>query len=363
MRRRHFGVLISFMLMVLLPVVVSSWYLWVRAADQYASTLGFSVHRESTSSAIGLLTGLSSLSGSSSSDTDIIYKYLYSQQLVGEIDSEIDLRAIWSRPDGDPVYRFNPDGTIEDLVDYWNDMVNVYYDSSTRLIEVRVLAFSPEEAQLIAKVIFEKSTTMINRLNDIASEDALRYANDELKKTREDVILARQEMTTFRNKYQFVDPTADVATQSSIVASLMGQLAEAMIDLDVLKDRAISSDPRIEPLERRIRVISERIDAERAKLGGNTDGEVLSNIMSDYERLVADRQFAETAYQAARANYEVAQAETRRQSRYLAAHVMPTLAESSRFPKRITQLAVIGVFLAMLWSIGVLIYYSMRDRR
>ena len=42
---------------------------------------------------------------------------------------------------------------------------------------------------------------------------------------------------------------------------------------------------------------------------------------------------------------------------------MPTLAESSRFPKRITQLAVIGVFLAMLWSIGVLIYYSMRDRR
>lgn len=68
-----------------------------------------------------------------------------------KLTSEIDLRAIWSRPDGDPVYRFNPDGTIEDLVDYWNDMVNVYYDSSTRLIEVRVLAFSPRKRMLLQR--------------------------------------------------------------------------------------------------------------------------------------------------------------------------------------------------------------------
>lgn len=349
--------------MVLLPLVVSVWYLWARATDQFASTLGFSVHRESIASGISLLSGLSSLSGSSSADTDIIFNYINSQQLVAEIDAEINLRAIWSRPDNDPMFAFDPDGTIEDLVEYWKGMVNVYYDSSTRLIEVRVLAFAPEDAQKIALLIFEKSTVMINQLNDIAAEDSVRYAAEELAKTRDDLILARQEMLVFRNKYQFVDPATDVMAQSSLVASMQQQLAQALIDMDILKETAPPNDPRITTLERRIRVVEARIEAEKAKLGGGAGEEAFADIMADYERLLSDRQFAEAAYQVARAAHEQALSEARRQSRYLAAHIQPTLAESSRFPERGLKLAVLGVFLAMIWAIGSLIFYSVRDRR
>jgi len=64
-----------------------------------------------------------------------------------------------------------------------------------------------------------------------------------------------------------------------------------------------------------------------------------------------------------RAAHEAARAEARRQSRYLAAHVKPTLSESSRYPERLHLLAVCSVFLFMLWSLGALIYYSLRDRR
>ena len=92
MRRRHFGLMISFVVLVVLPALVAAWYLWTRAADQYASTLGFSVHREGTTPGLSLLSGLSSLSGSSSADTDIIYTYLSGQQLVAAIDKELDLR-------------------------------------------------------------------------------------------------------------------------------------------------------------------------------------------------------------------------------------------------------------------------------
>lgn len=357
----------SLVVVVLLPVLVSAWYLWVRAADQYDSTLGFSVHKESGGSALSLLTGLSSLSGSSSADTDIIYTYINSQQLVTEIDAELDLRTIWSKPADDFVYGFDANGPIEDLVDYWRDMVNVYYDSSTRLIEVRVLAFDPEDAQRISQIIYEKSSAMINRLNDIAVEDTVRYAREELEKTHESVIAARQAMTVFRNRNQIVDPAADVTAQMSIVASLQQELASAMIDLDVLKDASVSDDPRLAPIERRIRVIEERIKAEKAKLGlgveTTSEGEAYADVVAEYERLAADREFAETSYLAARAAYDAAQAETSRQTRYLAAHILPTLAESARYPDRPMTLGVIAVFLVMLWSIAALIFYSLRDRR
>jgi capsular polysaccharide transport system permease protein len=52
-----------------------------------------------------------------------------------------------------------------------------------------------------------------------------------------------------------------------------------------------------------------------------------------------------------------------RQSRYLVAHVRPTLAERSLYPDRPKlALSVAGVAF-LLWSLGVLVYYSVRDRR
>ena len=56
-----------------MPALVTAFYLWTRAADQYASDVAFSVRTEEKGSAIELLGGITELSGSSSSDTDILY--------------------------------------------------------------------------------------------------------------------------------------------------------------------------------------------------------------------------------------------------------------------------------------------------
>ena len=58
-----------------------------------------------------------------------------------------------------------------------------------------------------------------------------------------------------------------------------------------------------------------------------------------------------------------ARAEANRQSRYLAAYVKPTLAQEAEYPERAKLLLILGGFLMLLWVIGVLIYYSLRDRR
>lgn len=368
LHRRHIGLAASFVALVLLPTVIAAWYLWARAADQYASTLGFSVHHEQTNSALGILAGISSISGSSSTDTDVLYEYIYSQELVAEIDAELDLRRIWSLPgETDPIFAYSPPGTIEDLQAYWEDMVTVYYNSTTRLIEIRALAFTPEDAQKITTAIFDRSTRMINRLNDIAAADAIRYTSEDMKVAEDGVLSARTAMTRFRNLHQLVDPSADLAAQSGILAGLEQQLTAALVESDLLRETVPAGDPRIANLDRRIHVIEQRITAERAKLGigGGAEGTggKMVDLVAEYERLAVDLQFAENAYLAARAAHEAARAEARRQSRYLAAHVKPTLSESSRYPERLHLLAVCSVFLFMLWSLGALIYYSLRDRR
>lgn len=120
---------------------------------------GFSVRTEEASSAIELLGGITDLSSGSSSDTDILNDFLTSQELVREIDQAVDLRAIWSRvpTSRDPVFAFDAPGTIEDLVDHWERKVTIIYDSGAGLIDMRVLAFDPQDARAISPVRCWKS--------------------------------------------------------------------------------------------------------------------------------------------------------------------------------------------------------------
>ena len=112
-------------------------------------------------------------------------------------------------------------------------------------------------------------------------------------------------------------------------------------------------------------VIEARIGDERRELGrgDGPGGEDYASLLAEFERLAVDREFAEEAYRAALAAFDQAQAEARRKSRYLAAHINPTLAETSEYPRRWTILALIGLFATGIWALGVLIFYSLRDRR
>lgn len=364
-RPRHRLLFLSFVLAVLLPAGLTAYYLWGRAVDQYASTVGFSVRREETSSAMDLLGGISALSKSSSSDTDILYEFLKSQKLVADLDAKLDLRAIWSKPQGDPIYSFNTSGSIEDLVDYWSRMVRTSYDSTSGLIEVRVLAFTPEDATTIAQALFDASSSMINSLSTIAREDAISYSREELKNVEDRLRLAREAVTRFRTLHQIVDPSSDLQTHAGVLGALQTQLTAAQVELDLLGDTQ-SSDPRQEQTKRRIAVIEARIASERNKVGVSAAGQVdeaYASLVGDYQSLSVDLEFAQRSYVAALASYDAAQAEARRKSRYLAAHILPTSAEVARFPQRLTLQAVISVFLLLLWTIGVLVTYSLRDRR
>ncbi|QFT94713.1 hypothetical protein FIU86_17815 [Roseovarius sp. THAF9] len=367
-QRRHFGLVLSFFICWLVPVMLVAGYMWLRAADQYASHLGFSVRTEEASSAIELLGGITDLSSGSSSDTDILNDFLTSQELVREIDQAVDLRAIWSRvpTSRDPVFAFDAPGTIEDLVDHWERKVTIIYDSGAGLIDMRVLAFDPQDARDIAQAVLEESTQMINQLSAIAREDAIGYAEAELEVAVDRLKTARTALTEFRNRTQIVDPTIDTQNQMGLLVNLQQQLAESLIDLDLLQSTTQSNDPRITQAERRVEVIESRIEAERRKLGlgsSGEGGEVFANLVGEYESLIVDREFAEAAYTSALAAYDSARAEAQRQSRYLAPHVRPTLAESAQFPERMNIMLLSALFLLFGWAIGVLIYYSLRDRR
>ncbi|WP_090271355.1 sugar transporter [Thalassovita taeanensis] len=352
---------------MILPLAATIFYLYTVAEDQYASTFGFAVRSEEISGAQSLLGGLASLSGNSSSDTDILYEFIQSRSLIEKVDEQLDLDTIFSRPEYDPIFAFDPDGTIEDLVDYWQRMVRISY-ASNGLIEVRVNAFDPQEAKTIAETIVSESTTMINDLSAIARSDATRYALEDLEQAVSRLKSTREALTKFRSETRIVDPKADIQGQMGLLNSLEAQLAETIIEMNLLMDTARDNDPRVDQARRRIAVIQSLIEQERQKFGmGGTsrvdDGKDYSTLVGEFERLMVDVEYAQKSYLAAQSVLDTAQAEAQRQSRYLATYATPSLPQSAQYPKRITLSMLTGLIMLLAWSIGVLVYYSLRDRR
>lgn len=86
MRKRHWGIAVSFVAFVLWPVLVTMFYLWVVAADQYSSHTGFTVRSEEKGGATDLLGGLASFTaGSANTDANVLYEFIQSQEIVEKI--------------------------------------------------------------------------------------------------------------------------------------------------------------------------------------------------------------------------------------------------------------------------------------
>lgn len=361
-KRIHTWVLSSFVLFFLLPAVSVAAYMFLIAEDQYVSEVSFVV-RDEESPNLGLLAGfgLSSV-GNTTTDAQILYKYLRSPNFVSRLMREIDLRAIYTKPGFDPMFALHEDASLEDLVKYWRRMVTISVDSATGMIEIEVRAFSPGDAKRVAQGIHQAAGRLVNAISDEARDNSLRYAQRDLAQTEEQLSTARVALAQFRDQYKMIDPQAVVATNATVVTSLSQELTEAMIQLETLRQQG-TADVRINQAEIRVEVLKQRIEQEQQSYVGGPDGDVtFSSVIDTYTKRQLDLELAEKSYALALAGVEAARSKAEQDSRYLATFVEPTLSETPTRPRRwmITVLGVVFIFIA--WLSFVLIVYSNRDR-
>jgi capsular polysaccharide transport system permease protein len=361
---RHAVLTLSFVLLVVLPVAVSTYYLYVRASDQFHSRTAFSVRSEDVANPLEVLVAFTQTGATSAPDSAIIYDFLTSQTLVELIDAELDLRTIYNRAENDPVFTLGGEPSVEDTLSYWERMVSASVDANSGVLEIEVRAFTPEDATRVAEAIIAHSEDLVENLSLVAREDAMRYTLEDVAKAEARLKEMRRQIREFRTTYQIIDPEADVQSQVGILGALQSRLADSLIELATIASYSDGTDPRLPNIQRRVDAIRMQIENERAAVGSRSDdGKPLSVVIGEYEELLVDLEFAQNAYVAALAAEEQARIEANRRSRYLAVHIPPTLAQESVYPDRPLLLLVVLACAFATWGILVMIYYNVRDRR
>jgi capsular polysaccharide transport system permease protein len=367
---RHYAALLSFVLAVVLPSIAAVGYLYTRAADQYASTVAFSIRNgEGVSPMSGILGAFAQQMSSGAADAEIVYEFVRSQKMIEAAQAALPLAEMYNRPEQDFVFRLGDNRPVEDVVAYWNWMTDISFDPSTGIVRFEARAFTAADAKAIAGFVLAESTRIVNDLSEQAREDSIRVARMAVTEAEDRLREARRAMREFRNVQQEIDPTENASATLGLVAALEQELARARVELDSELELVGEQSPRVTQLRQRIASLEKQIAQERSRLGAGAAAAAsglegrFASVVSEYEERKVDLEFAQNAYTSALAAFEQAQIEARRQSRFLAPHIEPTLSVEPQYPQRaLLSLAIFGL-LTVVWAVALLVVYNVKERR
>jgi len=362
--RRFFGSLnIWFWAIVGLPTLVAGVYYFAIASDLYLSEAKFVVRspKQVQTSTVGALLQSTGLATRATDDTELLQDFIMSRDVVRKLEQQNDLRAIFGRPEGDFVTRFPGilmRSDFEALFRRYDLFVSVETDNTTGVVALRVKAYRPEDSQKVASALLSYSEQLVNELNDRSRRDALDTAHREVRLAEKRIAGIQSELTAYRVKEKMIDPKSASAGVLELIGQMNGALATARTQLgEVLKNSPNS--PQIPLIRTRIASLEKLIAEERTKLSGDTNSVVAT--LTEYERLVLDRELAEKALASAFTSLEAARLEAQRQQLYLETIARPNLADYPLYPKRVVTFGMVLASCLLAYLIAWLLVISARE--
>jgi capsular polysaccharide transport system permease protein len=355
----------SLWLVVLLPLAVTSGYLFALASDQYASEFKFTVSGSEppVADGIGMLTGLPSLSVVQ--DTQIIANHLQSRAVVTLLEKNLGLRSLYADPAIDWYARFNPEKPIERLVKYWQGMIGIGIQMPSGIVDVQVRAFSPEAARDISLELIRISENLINEMNERMNRDALLAAEADLERASARLSKARISLQRARNEAGLLD----VEQAADGIGKLITESRRTLLQLEQEYQAQLRSvqetAPQMQNLKARIGATRQQIVTLQAQLTTRAEGQsgALSGAALRFSELELERQIAEKLYAGAITALEVARITAERKRLYLNTFVAPVLAQEAKYPRRFLLTLLIGVGLLALWGALVGMVALVRNHR
>lgn len=344
-----------FIAIVIVPSVLAIIYNGFWAADRYVSQSLMTVRSSEAQIATafgGLLGSLGANPGAV--DGYVVQEYIQSREIVAKLQEELDIHSLYAVDEADIWSRIARDASLDDLYDYYLDRIEVYFDANANVVHLDVQAYRPEDAQKIAQLIVRFSDEMVNRISQQSRLDAVKFARDEVTLAEDRLRENRMALYKFRKEHGELDPVSSAAAIGGIVASLEAELSRYKTELVSLRSYMRDDAPQIAGVRARIAAIEQQMRVERGRLTSNEDTPNItySDLLSEYERLLIEEEFARSAYTSAVTALEVARADANRKQAYLVAFVEPSLPADPSKPERL--LNIVSVILGGLLAYGLL---------
>ena len=363
-KKRRFRAFFYFFLVFIVPSVLGAWYYSTVATDRYATGASFVVRGLEGGGSVDLVSSVTGFTstGSTTSDSYIIRRYLESPDLVRDLDEKLNLRAHFSDPSIDIISRYRNDQPFEEFVIYWSRRINTTYDATTGIVTFEVQGFDADTTLLLANEVLGAADLLVNALSESARRDSVQFATTEVERAEERLRAAQLSLQEFRATRGSVDPAMNAALDAQRIAQLETQLADLNSRILTLSATMDADAPVLKQRIREAEALQQLINEQRSAIGDQqNEGAATADILAEFESLQIEQTFAQQRYASALTSLETARIDADRQQRYLAIFSRPFMPEEAIYPYRIRNILLVMAAAFAFWSITTLFGYAIRD--
>lgn len=345
--------IVSFWLIAGLPTLGAVLYYGFLASDQYYSEAQFAVSGGESMVADGLtaVTGIPSIT--TIQDTQIIAKFLVSRAAVEKINERADLIRRYSTREADWYARFNKGKPIENFVRYWEKMVDVSIKMPGGILNLKVRAFQPEDAQTITQAAVDVSEELINDLNQRMYADAVKSAQQDVERSAARLANARISAEKARSEAGILDVGSAITSLGALLNELKASTLTMQREYQT-QLRSVSEDaPQMRNLRARITAANAQIAELESRFTSTRRASTDPTVAESMTRLAIvdlEKQIAERIYTGAVSTLEVAQMTTERKRMYLNTFVRPALPQEAQYPRRLLSMGLFGLLSCLVWG-------------
>lgn len=173
---------ISFWSVLSTAAVLSSVYYYVFAESLYDSQAILSIQNKGASGA-GVSSLLSAAVGTSatSSQSQQIYEYIQSMEMLRILDKKYHLRELYSDSGRNPFWKLWSPQTDEDFLWFYQHMVQLDSQADVGILTIDVLDYDRDRAHGMALTISSESEKFINNINGKMQQQTMKLARGELE--------------------------------------------------------------------------------------------------------------------------------------------------------------------------------------
>jgi capsular polysaccharide transport system permease protein len=340
-----------FLSIVLLPWIVCAAYIVLFKSPVYESNAKVLVENSSAEAAMNINLGL--LGGTDNSNVYLTKDYITSRDMMEHIDSKLSIINYYQSKNIDHLSRLKSNAKQKDRLEYYQNMVSVHFDASTKELLLSTRAYDAEFARKVLEEILLQTKVFVNRIANTLANDQYEFAEKQLKLAKQKLFDAEKKILAFQNNHGMFDPKQAVQVISDVMAQLKSKLVEKQTELITYSAFLRPKSSKVVALKQEIESLKKQIRTQTTSLlGDNQKKKKLNSVLIDFEILQLNLKFATAEYEAAQQAFDAAKMKMAKQQNLVIEIVSPNLPDDYAYPKISYEL--INIFIMLLILFGLL---------
>lgn len=341
---------------------LAATYYGAIASDRYVSHASLTLKQADQIKAVPDALSLLGIGGSNHQDLQLIQTYLTSWDMLALLDQQLGLKAHYQSPHADWWSRLKADASREEFLDYYRDHLALTLDDTSGIITLQLQAFDADYAQQVVALMLKESEGFINRMGHQVAAEQLQFVEREVTQSHQRLMNEQAKLLAFQKAHQLMSPEATGSAMQNVISQLEAELVQQEAELKRLQIFMNPQAPDVVAVKNRIDALSRQLAEEKLRLTGD-DKQALNEVTAEYQSMQVQAQLAADLYRTGLVSLEQARVEAYRKLKYLQVVSQPTLADEAEFPRRLHDLATIGVLLCLCYGLLVMGLATLREHQ